>query len=61
MSPVTVVTVRLEDESSFTVPVNDRGFFILPPNRIATPGPYTAELTAISITGRRTMTRVEID
>jgi Leucine-rich repeat (LRR) protein/membrane-associated phospholipid phosphatase len=56
LSPVAAVTVRLDGGAPFTVGVDERGLFVLPPDRLGASGRHVAMLTATSITGRtRTM------
>jgi membrane-associated phospholipid phosphatase len=61
LSPVAVVTVRLDGGAPFSVAVNDRGLFTLPRERFGTLSPHTAVLTAISVTGRSSTVQAQID
>jgi Leucine-rich repeat (LRR) protein/membrane-associated phospholipid phosphatase len=61
LAPVTAVTVRLDGGAPFSLPVDDRGLFTLPLERLGASGPHAAVLTAISATGRSTVVRAMID
>jgi membrane-associated phospholipid phosphatase len=61
LSPVVAVTVRLDGGAPFSVGVDDRGLFTVPPERIGTSGRHAAVVTATSATGRTAAVQVEID
>jgi Leucine-rich repeat (LRR) protein/membrane-associated phospholipid phosphatase len=61
LAPVTAVTVRLDGGAPFSLPVDDRGLFTLPSERLGASGPHAAVLTATSASGRGTVVRVMID
>jgi Leucine-rich repeat (LRR) protein/membrane-associated phospholipid phosphatase len=59
--PVAAVMVRLDGGAPFSVAVDDRGLFTLPPERFAALGHHAAVVTATSVTGRSSAVRVAID
>lgn len=61
LSPVAAVTVRLDGGEPFSVVVDDRGLFTLPPDRMGRSRHHTALLTATSITGRNSTVQAHIE
>jgi Leucine-rich repeat (LRR) protein/membrane-associated phospholipid phosphatase len=61
LAPMAAVTVRLDGGPPFSVAVNDRGLFTLPSDRFGASGHHTAELTAISVTGRGSTVQAQIE
>lgn len=61
LSPVTTVSVQLDDTTPFSVAVDDKGFFTLPPNRLDASVRHTAVVMATSISGRSSTVHVAID
>jgi hypothetical protein len=61
LSPVAAVTVRLDGGPPFSVAVNDRGLFALPPERLGASGRHAAVLTATSVTGRSSTVQAQIE
>jgi membrane-associated phospholipid phosphatase len=58
-APITSVSVRLDDEAPFTLPVDQNGMFTLPANQLGRR--RHAEVTAISGSGRSSAIRVAVD
>jgi membrane-associated phospholipid phosphatase len=61
LGPVATVMVRLDGGAPFSVPVNDRGLFTLPRDRLDGPGRHAAVVTATSVSGVSSAVRVEIE
>ena len=61
LSPVATVTVQLDGGAPFSVAVNERGLFTLPPERLGATGRHEVVVTATSVTGRSSVVRAEID
>jgi hypothetical protein len=59
--PMSSVMVRLDDGVPFSVAVDDRGLFALPPERFGAPGHHAAVVTATSASGRSSTVPVAID
>jgi hypothetical protein len=61
LSPVTAVTVRLDNGVPFSVAVDDRGLFSLPAEPPNGPRHHAALVTATSVTGRSLTVQLRID
>jgi hypothetical protein len=60
LSPVSTVTARLDGGEPFSLAVDDKGWWTLPPERLALAGRHEVVLTATSVTGRSSSVRVEV-
>jgi len=60
LSPVSTVTARLDGGEPFSLPVDDKGWWTLPPERLAQAGRHEVVLTATSVTGRSSSVRVDV-
>ena len=60
LSPVPTVMARLDGGEPFSLAVDDKGWWTLPPERLALAGRHEVVLTATSITGRSSEVRVEV-
>lgn len=60
LQPIVAVTGRLDGGEPFSIAVDDRGLFELPPQRLGSSGRHEMVLQAISVTGRSNQVRLEI-
>ena len=60
LSPVSTVTARLDGGEPFSLAVDNKGWWTLPPERLALAGRHELVLTATSVTGRSSAVRVEV-
>ena len=61
LAPVAAVTIRLDGGAPFVVPVNDKGLFTVPPERLGASRRHTAILMATSATGRTSTAHIAFD
>jgi membrane-associated phospholipid phosphatase len=61
LAPVTAVTVRLDGGAPFTLPVDERGLFMLTPQQLGTSGRREVMLAATSASGRTNTVRTSVE
>jgi membrane-associated phospholipid phosphatase len=61
LAPVTAVTVRLDGGAPFSLPVDERGLFMLTPQQLGTSGRHEVMLAATSASGRTNTVRTSVE